>query len=128
MQEVDGLAVDLGRVLRELIQFSLLLAPVVAGTPVLSQVLEIVERNASAPADARQLIGPASVGQAVAQVVQIGLGNVYFEWLDTHVYIAPLLLCICDRRRLLCRPLPEDLAPLVGLLFSSPPAMRNLPL
>src|SRR5436305_14148798 len=99
MQEVDGLTVDLGRVLRELIQSGLVLAPVVAGTPVLGQILEIVERNAPAPADARQLIGPASAGQAIVQVVQIGLGNGYFEWLDTHVYLAPLLLFICGRRR-----------------------------
>ena len=62
MQEVDGLTVDLGRVLRELIQSGLVLAPVVAGTPVLGQVLEVVERNAPAPADTRQLIGPASAG------------------------------------------------------------------
>src|SRR6266566_475934 len=97
MQEMNGLTVDLGRVLRELIQSGLMLAPVVAGTPVLGQVLEIVERNSSAPADARQLVGPASVGQAVVQVVQVGLGNSYFERLDTHVHFAPLLLCICDR-------------------------------
>ena len=92
MQEVDGLTVDLGRVLREHIQSGLVLAPVVAGTPVFGQVLEIVERNAPAPADARQLIGPASAGQTVVQVVQIGLGNGYFERLDTQVV---LLLYVC---------------------------------
>src|SRR6266480_1481871 len=133
MQEVDGLTVDLGRVLRELIQSGLVLAPVIAGAPVLSQLLEIAQRDPPAPADVNQLVGPACVGQAVVQIVQVGLGNDYFERLDTQVHIAPLLLCICDRRPLLCRPLPEDLAPLAGFLFSSPPAInprkatRNLP-
>src|SRR5437763_13257783 len=91
MQEVDVLAVDLGRELWELIQSGFVLAPVVAGAPIFGQVLEVVERNASAPADARQLVGPASASQAVAQIVQVGLGNGYVERLDTHV---ALLLCV----------------------------------
>ena len=89
MQEVDVLTIDLGRVLRELIQFGLVLAPVVAGAPIFSQVLEVFDRNSSAPADARQLVGPASAGQTGAKVVQVGLGNGYFEWLDVHVDSSP---------------------------------------
>src|SRR5439155_7769663 len=91
MQEMDGLTVDLGRVLWELIQFGLVLAPVIAGTPVGGQVLEVVERNASAPADARQLVGPARAGQTFVQIVEGGLGSVYSERLDAHVFIAPSL-------------------------------------
>src|SRR6266446_1210191 len=95
MQEVDGLTIDLGRELRKLIQSGLVLAPVVASAPVLGQVLEVVERNASAPAEAGQLVGPARVGYALVQVVQVGLGNGNGEWLDTHV-IFLLVLVSCS--------------------------------
>src|SRR5205807_10446383 len=96
MQEVDVLAVDLGRELWELIQSGFVLAPVVAGAPIFGQVLEVVERNASAPADARQLVGPASASQAVAQIVQVGLGNGYVERL-THVALLLYVLHVVVR-------------------------------
>src|SRR2546430_7952023 len=55
MHEVYGLTIDLGCELRDLIESGLVLAPVVAGTPIVGQFLEVVKRNASAPADAGQL-------------------------------------------------------------------------
>src|SRR2546421_9698156 len=98
MQEVDVLAINLSGVLWKLVECRLVLAPVVASTPVLSQVLEVFDWNASAPANARQLVGPARAGQMVAQIIKIGLGNRYFERLDTHVFFAPyvyVLLFLC---------------------------------
>jgi len=53
-----------------------LLAPVVAVGPVGGQLLEVAERHPAGPADAGQLVGPAGAVQAVAQVVQVGLGDV----------------------------------------------------
>ena len=52
------------------------LAPVVARPPVLGQLLQVVERHAAAPADAGQLVGPAGAGEPIAQVVEVGLGDV----------------------------------------------------
>src|SRR5579884_197069 len=98
MQEMDVLAVNLGGVLWKLVECGLILAPVVASAPILSQVLEVFDWNASAPASARQLVGPTCVGQTVMQIVQVGLGNRYFERLDTHVFFAPcvyILLFLC---------------------------------
>ena len=67
--------VDRGGELRELVEPSLVSAPVIAGAPVRGQLLQVPQRHPPAPADAGQLVGPAGAGQAVAQVVQVGLGD-----------------------------------------------------
>jgi hypothetical protein len=85
VEEVDRLAVDGGGELRVLVQPRLVLAPVVAVTPVGGQLLEIVERHPAAPADPGQLVGPAGTGQPVAQVVEVGLGDVDPERPDPGV-------------------------------------------
>src|SRR5262245_20803622 len=84
MQKVDGLVVDLGRELRELVQLGLVLAPVVATPPILGQLLQVIEWHPPTPADAGYLVGPAGAGQPLAQVVQVSLGDGNGEWLDSH--------------------------------------------
>jgi hypothetical protein len=42
VEEMDGLAIDLGREPRELVQESFVLAPVVGGAPVLDQALRVI--------------------------------------------------------------------------------------
>jgi hypothetical protein len=85
VQEVDPLAGDAGRELGELVQHRLVLAPIERGAPVLGQLFQVPERHAPAPARAGQLLGPARPGQPVAQVVQVGLGDVDPERTDLGV-------------------------------------------
>jgi hypothetical protein len=63
----------------EAVQVHLGGAPVVGRTPVVGQALQVAERDSAAPADAGQLFGPARSGQAVAQIVEVGLGDVDAE-------------------------------------------------
>src|SRR4029453_16400473 len=76
---------DGGGELRVLVEAGFLLAPVVAVGPVAGQLLQVGERHAAAPADAGQLVGPAGAAQPVAQVVQVGLGDVDPERPDCGV-------------------------------------------
>src|SRR5262249_37549886 len=63
MQEVHDRAVDLCRELRERVELSFVLAPVVRGVPVLGELFEVAHWNAVAPANPRQLIGPPGPSQ-----------------------------------------------------------------
>src|ERR687893_1809252 len=98
VQEVDVLTVDLGSELRVGVQPRFPCSPVVAGLPVLDQVLDVVERDAVLPARrdgtrlhpspallGRQLVRPAGTGQTIAQVVEFGLGDVDPERPDLGV-------------------------------------------
>jgi hypothetical protein len=85
---VDVLPVDLGRKLRERIQARLVPAPVIGRSPVFGQLPEIAGWDASAPADIRQLAGPARARQPVAQIVDVGLGYAYLEWADVHTLLS----------------------------------------
>lgn len=76
MQEVQGLAVDIGAELGNGVEPGLLLAPVVAGAPVLDQLREILPADAGGPADIGELIGPSGPGEPLMQVVDVGLRNV----------------------------------------------------
>ena len=79
MQEVNRLTVDGGRELGERIQPRFLLPPIVILAPVLGEPLEVIAGNPPAPANVRQLAGPARAGQAVMQVIEVGLRNVDAE-------------------------------------------------
>jgi hypothetical protein len=85
MQEVHAGTVDGGGELRVLVELGLVLAPVVAVAPVGGELLEVAERHAAAPADVGQLVGPAGTVQPLAQVVQVGLGDVDPERPDLGV-------------------------------------------
>src|SRR5215207_499741 len=84
MQKMYRLPINLGRELRKLVQQRFVLAPVVPGAPVLGQLLQVGERHPSAPADARDLIGPAGACEAVVQIVNGGLWNGNRKRLDSH--------------------------------------------
>src|ERR1700733_12224345 len=87
-------AVNLSEEVRELVHPRLGGAPVEAGTPVLGQLLDVVQRSAAAPADAGHLIGPAGGRESLLQVIELRLGYVDLE--GTHQ--APLSW-ISGRRR-----------------------------
>ena len=63
VEEVHGLAVDLGAELRVGVELGLLRAPVEAVGPVVGQCLEVIDRHSALPWCARQLFGPARRGQ-----------------------------------------------------------------
>jgi hypothetical protein len=75
MEEVHGGPVDGGGELGVLVELGFVLAPVIAGPPVVGQVLEVVEGDAAGPAEAGELVGPAGPGQSLVEVVQVGLGD-----------------------------------------------------
>jgi hypothetical protein len=85
VDEVHVGAVDRRGELRELVEPRLVPPPVVGGAPVLGQLPQVGERHAVAPADARQLVGPAGAGEAVPQIVQVGLWDVDAEGPDLGV-------------------------------------------
>src|SRR5215207_9143391 len=53
VEEVDRLAVDLGRELREGVESRLLLPPVEPGAPILGKFFEVLERHTAAPVEPR---------------------------------------------------------------------------
>jgi hypothetical protein len=73
---MDVLAVDLGRELREFVESSLVLAPVVRRAPVVGQLLEVAERYAALPSRPGKLARPARGGEPPVEVVEVGLGDV----------------------------------------------------
>src|SRR5918992_2835022 len=75
VQEVDSLPVDLRGELRKPVELRFLLAPVEAIGPVLGEVLEVIERDAPTPADARYLVREAGASQTLSQVAEGGLGD-----------------------------------------------------
>jgi len=82
VQEVDVLAVDLGGELWVGVELRLGGVPVVAGAPVLGQLLQVAQRYTAGPSHAGQLAGPVGTGQPVVQVVDVGLGDLDAEGLD----------------------------------------------
>src|SRR5918993_562601 len=124
VQEVDGLPVDGGGELRVGLQLPFPGPPVVAGLPVLDQVLHVVERDAVLPARrdgtrlhpspallGRKLVGPAGAGQTIVQVVEVGLGDVDPERPDlgvrvlnvSHAGLLSLWSCLIADRNILFR-------------------------
>src|SRR6185312_5258415 len=88
VQEVDPLAVDLGRELRVTIELRLLGAPVVARAPVPGQLLQVAQRYAAGPPNAGQFAGPAGPGQTLVQVIDVSLGDLDAEGLDAVAHRA----------------------------------------
>ena len=89
MKEVNTLAVDLGRVLRKLVEPGLLLARVVAGAPVLGELAQIAQR------DTRSQRSPVSSSGQRVQATRPWrsrgpLGDVDPEGLDIGVRAAGL--------------------------------------
>ena len=76
MEEVDALAVDFRRGRFERVEACLLRAPVERVLPVGEQRLEVSELGAHLPADAGELIRKARPREALAEVVENGLGDV----------------------------------------------------
>jgi hypothetical protein len=89
VQEVHVLAVDLGDVLRVLVDRGLLSAPVELPAPVAGQLTDPSQRDTEIPADAGQLIGPADAVQPVVQVGQVGLRDLDAEGRDRGHEISP---------------------------------------
>jgi hypothetical protein len=85
VDEVDGLAVDLGGEVRKLVELRLVRAPVVAGAPVLGKLLQPRQRKAVVPPGAGDLVGLTGAGEPVGQVVQVGLRDVDAKRLDHDV-------------------------------------------
>jgi hypothetical protein len=56
--------------------------------PVPDELVEVVQRNTAAPAEAGDLVGKPGGVEAAAQVVQVSLGDVDAEWSDGVVVIA----------------------------------------
>src|SRR5688500_15836989 len=75
MQEVDGLAIDLGGELRVLVDRCFLLAPVVAGLEAVEGAGDEGDGGAIAPAGSGDLVGEEGIGNALVEVGQAGLGN-----------------------------------------------------
>ncbi len=75
MQKVDVGSVDGSGELRIIVETSFVFSPVVSGAPVVCKFFDIVEWNAVVPADVWQLVWPASLGYAVAQIINVRLGN-----------------------------------------------------
>jgi hypothetical protein len=99
VQEVDVLPVDSRGELRKLVELGLVLAPVVAGAPVLGQFFQIACRDPAIPADPVDLAGPPDAGQSVAEVIQVFLRDVDSERQDLGVVSYGrdrLLLSLCS--------------------------------
>jgi hypothetical protein len=76
VQEVHVEPVDRRGELRERVQLRLPRPPVEAAAPVVGQLAQLLDRHAPAPAVAGQLGRPPGTGQTVAQVVEVGVGDV----------------------------------------------------
>ncbi len=82
VDEVDGLAVDLGEVVRELVHPRLLGAPVEVTLPLLDRGGEPGVGNAEVPVVARSRLRQTRASESLAQVVDLGLGDVDTERTD----------------------------------------------
>src|SRR5262245_9190503 len=65
--------------MRPLVEPFLLLPPVEVGAPRLTEISEIREIGAVVPRGVRDLVGPARAGEAIAKIVEHGIGDVDAE-------------------------------------------------
>ena len=72
-------AVDVGEEVRPAVEPLLLRPPVELRLPVLAEVAQVLEVGAVVPRRVRDLVGPAGARQAVAQVVEHGVGHLDAE-------------------------------------------------
>jgi hypothetical protein len=84
---VNAGTVDRGGELRERVEMRLVRPPVICGPPVRSEILEVVQRDSVAPADARKLIRPAGPIQSSVQVVKVGLWDLDTERSDRLAHV-----------------------------------------
>lgn len=84
VQGVDRLPVEGGEQLRVLVEACLPGAPVVAVRPVVGDLTEVGDGHAALPADVGQ-VGPPGALDALAEVVERGVGHVDAELLEGHV-------------------------------------------
>ena len=106
VQEVDRLAVDRGGELREPVERRLVLPPVVLGSPILGQVLQVPERHAPAPPGVGRLVGPTGAGEPLLEIVDVPLGNFDPERTDRRRRSGQDRTC--DVSSLLARPRPGE--------------------
>ena len=85
MDEVDSLAVDLGRVLIEAVEFGFDASPIEAGGPVVDELFEIGTVGTQLPRRVAHLFGPTGPAQPAPQVVEHALGHVDHERLHRKV-------------------------------------------
>jgi hypothetical protein len=102
VQEVDLLAVDGRRELRELVDAGFGLAPVEAVTPVPREALDGRDRHPVVGAGAGDLVGPPRRVESRGEVVEVGLRDRHLERLD---------LCVCHASTV--RRLPVSFCPQV---------------
>src|SRR6266511_1939777 len=107
---MNACSVDDGGELGMLIKIGLMLAPGVAVAPVGGQLLEVAERHPAAPADPGELVGPAGTGQAVAQVVQVGLGHIDPERSDVG-HVVPSCMARQGQNGMFCSSIVEQNSP-----------------
>ena len=82
MQEVDGLAVDLGGELRVGVEVRFRGAPVVVLVPVIGELLQVGERMPRVQPVPGRSPGQRAVASRSVQVVEVGLGDLDAEGLD----------------------------------------------
>src|SRR5512146_564005 len=82
---MDVLPLNGRRELRESIELRFPRAPIIAGAPVVRQLLEILQRHTAAPTHVGQLVRPASARQPLMQIVQVCLRDLNAEGADGGV-------------------------------------------
>ncbi|HVJ55267.1 MAG TPA: hypothetical protein VM689_22595 [Aliidongia sp.] len=86
MDEMDTLAIDVGRELREAVQSPLGRAPIEAVPPMIHEAAQIGDVGAVLPADILGLIRPARPPEPFLEILDIRLGHGHAERLDRHGY------------------------------------------
>ena len=84
MHEMDGHPLDLDAEVREAVHLRLVCAPVVAVQPVIRELAQVAAVNSVAPAFVREVRGPVDALQALAQVLQLFLGDCDLERFGLH--------------------------------------------
>jgi hypothetical protein len=84
VDKMNAQAIDGGAKVCQAVQCLLLGPPVKPRPPVVDELLEIGQMRAIVPRRPRDLIGPAGVGEALAQVRQDLVRNVNGERLHSH--------------------------------------------
>jgi hypothetical protein len=88
VDEVHPLPVDLGRELGQLVECRLLGTPVEGVPPVPDELVDVVQWDTAAPAEARQFVGEPGGVETAVQVVHVSLRDVDAERCDGHTHHA----------------------------------------
>lgn len=84
MDKMNALLADSRLIVRQLIEPRLLRRPIECGRPIAEQVAQHIEVHALAPALPRQGPRQTRARQTLAQVIQIGLGEIQSDRFDKH--------------------------------------------